>query len=415
MTKMDTIENIREDTVDGGDPRHDIDDTPAPASGALPAVAKAPPIVPATPTVDRPPLTDVKSPPSPRLRRLPTLRTALMAGGIFVVVIGSGIVWLSGGRYASTDDAYVQAAKLLVSTDVSGLVASVDVRNNQPVKSGQVLFRIDPRQFQIALDNARANLSQTALTIESMKDDYRRMLSDVAAQESQVSLDQVTFDRFSYLVTRDDVTRQNYDRTRFTLALDKSRLESLRQTAQVQLAKLAGNPDIQVTDHPLYRQAKAQVDEAQRQLDHTEVHAPFDGVVTQVDALQPGTYLVSQTAALTNTGAVALVSTDRMWIEAQMKETDLTYVKPGNHVDISVDTYPGRVWSGRVESISPASGSEFSILPAQNSSGNYVKVVQRIPVRIRIDRKPGDPDLRAGMSVYVSIDTGHRRSLRDLF
>jgi len=415
MTKMDTIENIREDIVDGGDPRRDIDDTPAPASGAFPAVAKAPPILPAIPSVDSPPLTEVKSPPNPRPRRLPTLRTALMAGGILAVVIGSGIVWLSGGRYASTDDAYVQAAKLLVSTDVSGLVASVDVRNNQPVKSGQLLFRIDPRQFQIALDNARANLSQTALTIESMKDDYRRMLSDVAAQESQVSLDQVTFDRFSYLVTRDDVTRQNYDRARFTLALDKSRLESLRQTAQVQLAKLAGNPDIQVTEHPLYRQAKAQVDEAQRQLDHTEVRAPFDGVVTQVDALQPGTYLVSQTAALTNTGAVALVSTDQMWVEAQMKETDLTYVRPGNHVDISVDTYPGRVWSGTVESISPASGSEFSILPAQNSSGNYVKVVQRIPVRIRIDRKPGDPDLRAGMSVYVSIDTGHHRSLRDLF
>jgi membrane fusion protein (multidrug efflux system) len=415
MTKMDTIENIREDTVGDGDSRHDIGDTPTPASVALPAVAKSPPIVPATPAVDSPPLSDVKSPSAPRPRRLPTLRTALMAGGILAVVIGSGTVWLSGGRYASTDDAYVQAAKLLVSTDVSGLVASVDVRNNQPVKSGQLLFRIDPRQFQIALDNARANLSQTALTIEAMKDDYRRMLSDVAAQESQVSLDQVTFDRFSYLVTRDDVTRQNYDRARFTLALDKSRLESLRQTAQVQLAKLAGNPDIQVTEHPLYQQAKAQVDEAQRQLDHTEVHAPFDGVVTQVDALQPGTYSVSQTAALTNTGAVALVSTDQMWVEAQMKETDLTYVRPGNHVDISVDTYPGRVWSGTVESISPASGSEFSILPAQNSSGNYVKVVQRIPVRIRIDRKLGDPDLRAGMSVYVSIDTGHRRSLRDLF
>ena len=142
---------------------------------------------------------------------------------------------------------------------------------------------------------------------------------------------------------------------------------------------------------------------------------PFDGIVTQVDALQPGTYLVSQTAALTNTGAVALVSTEQMWVEAQMKETDLTYVKPGDHVDISVDTYPGRVWAGTVESISPASGSEFSILPAQNSSGNYVKIVQRIPVRIRIDRKPEDPVLRAGMSVYVSIDTGHRRSLRDLF
>ena len=339
----------------------------------------------------------------------------LMVGGVAVVLIGAGVFWWRGGRYASTDDAYVKAAKLLVSTDVSGLVASVDVRNNQEVKAGQVLFRIDPLQFRIALDNAKANLGETALTIESMKDDYQRMLSDVAAQEAQVSLDQVTYDRFAYLVERDDASRQNYDRARYTLALDKSRLELLRQTAQVQLAKLAGKPDIAVTEHPLYQQAKAQVDEAQRQLDHTQVHAPFDGIVTQVDALQPGTYLVSQTAALTNTGAVALVSTEQMWVEAQMKETDLTYVKPGDHVDISVDTYPGRVWAGTVESISPASGSEFSILPAQNSSGNYVKIVQRVPVRIRVDRKPEDPVLRAGMSVYVSIDTGHRRSLRDLF
>ena len=130
--------------------------------------------------------------------------------------------------------------------------------------------------------------------------------------------------------------------------------------------------------------------------------------------MQPGTYLVSQTAALTGTGAIALVSTDRVWVTAQMKETDLTYVKPGDHVDITVDTYPGQVWSGHVESVSPASGSEFSVLPAQNSSGNWVKVVQRIPVRIAIDRKAGAPVLRSGMSVYVSIDTGHRRALRDL-
>ena len=192
-----------------------------------------------------------------------------MVGGVAVVLIGAGVFWWRGGRYASTDDAYVKAAKLLVSTDVSGLVASVDVRNNQQVKAGQVLFRIDPLQFRIALDNAKANLGETALTIELMKDDYQRMLSDVAAQEAQVSLDQVTYDRFAYLVERDDASRQNYDRARYTLALDKSRLELLRQTAQVQLAKLAGKPDIEVTAHPLYQQAKAQVDEAQRQLDHT--------------------------------------------------------------------------------------------------------------------------------------------------
>jgi membrane fusion protein (multidrug efflux system) len=187
----------------------------------------------------------------------------------------------------------------------------------------------------------------------------------------------------------------------------------LRQQAQVELAKLHGNPNIPVTEHPLYRQAKAQLDEAQRQLDHATVRAPFSGVVTQVDALQPGTYLVSQTAAMTQSGAIALVSDNQAWVTAQMKETDLTYVKPGNQVDITVDTYPGQVWSGTVDSVSPASSSEFSVLPAQNSSGNWVKVVQRVPVRIGITRKPGAAVLRSGMSVYVSIDTGHRRSLGD--
>ena len=147
---------------------------------------------------------------------------------------------------------------------------------------------------------------------------------------------------------------------------------------------------------------------------HAVVRAAFDGMVTQVDTLQRGTYLVSQTAALTNSGAVGLVSTEDVWVDASMKETDLTYVKPGDHVDVSVDTYPGQLWSGTVQSISPASGAEFSILPAQNASGNWVKVVQRIPVRISIDRKSGSLALRAGMSVTANIDTGHRRTLSEL-
>ena len=145
------------------------------------------------------------------------------------------------------------------------------------------------------------------------------------------------------------------------------------------------------------------------------VHRIFPLVSAQVAALQPGTFLVSQTAALTNTGAIGLVSTDEVWVEANMKETDLTYVRLGNHVDISVDTYPGRFWSGTVESIFPASGAEFSLLPAQNTSGNWVKVVQRITVKVKIDRLAGDPPLRAGMSVIVDIDTQRRRSLADFF
>jgi membrane fusion protein (multidrug efflux system) len=247
------------------------------------------------------------------------LRMLLMIGGVFVVAAAAGVIWLRGGRYVSTGDAYVQAAKLMVSTDVSGIVSSVDVHEGQLVKAGNVLFRIDPRQFQIALDNAKANLAQTALTIESMKQDYKRMLSDVAAQQSQVQLDQANNDRFATLVHSDVVSKANYDQARFTLAADKNKLESLRQQAAVQLARLAGNADIPEMQHPQYMQAKAQVDEAQRQLDHAVVRAPFDGTVTQVDTLQPGTYLVSQTAALTNSGAVGLVSTEDVWVDASVK------------------------------------------------------------------------------------------------
>jgi membrane fusion protein, multidrug efflux system len=349
------------------------------------------------------------------LGRKRTIRLVLMVGGILMVLVAALTFWVRGGRYVSADDAYVRAAKLMVSTDVSGIVTEVDVREGQAVKAGDVLFRIDPKQFQIALDNTKAQLQQTALSIEAMKQDYKRMQEDIQAQQAQVELEQANFDRYSVLVKSDSVSKANYDQAKFALAVGKRRLESLRQQAQVQLARLGGNPDIPVAEHPQYQQAKAHVDEAQRQLDHTVVRAPFSGIVTQVDSLQPGTYLVSQTAALTNTGAVGLVSTDNLWIDAHIKETDLTHVKLGDPVGIFVDTYPSRVWSGTVESISPASGAEFSILPAQNASGNWVKVVQRISVRIRVDRKPDDPVLRAGMSVTVDIDTGHRRSVSELF
>jgi membrane fusion protein (multidrug efflux system) len=381
----------------------------APNVKAPPSV-KMPPTVPAGPAADR----LARAAVVPIWRRRPSLRASLMIAGILAVLVGSAVFWLRGGRYASTDDAYVQAAQLLVTTDVSGLVSSVNVREGQAVNAGDLLFQLDLTAFQIALDNANANLHEVDLTIESMKADYQAMLSNVAAQEAQVQFDQVTFERNAALVVSNSVARETYDQARYTLQLDKAKLLSSQQQAQVQLAKLGGNPNIPVIDHPLYRQAKAVVDEADRQLNHASVHAPFSGIVTQVDALQPGTFLVSQTAALTGAGAIALVSTDRIWVVAQMKETDLTYAKPGNHVDVTVDTYPGQVWSGTVESISPASGSEFSVLPAQNSSGNWVKVVQRIPVRIAIARKPGAPVLRSGMSVDVSIDTGHRRSLAEL-
>ena len=343
------------------------------------------------------------------------LRRVLMIGGVAVVAIGSLAFWLLGDRYVGTDDSYVHAAQLPVSTDVSGLVQDVDVRQGQRVKAGQVLFRIDPKQFQIALENANANLSQTRLTLLSMQDDYRRMLKDIEAQESQVALDQVTFGRYATLLRLNSVARAQYDQAQFTLETAQSTLASLKDQAKVQLAKIGGNINIPVEKLPQYLQAKSEVDEAQRQLDHSTVRAPFDGIVTEVDSLQPGTLVVSALAAFTTTSAVGLVSTSNLWVEANMKETDLTHVHIGDPVDVTVDTYPGRAWKGEVSSISPTTGADFSVLPAENASGNWVKVTQRVTVKIKLDLKPGDPPLRAGMSTYVSIDTGHRRWFRLLY
>jgi membrane fusion protein (multidrug efflux system) len=337
------------------------------------------------------------------------LRRILMIGGVTIVVAVSAFFWLSGGRYVTTDDSYVHAAQLMVSTDVSGLVKEVNVHEGQRVKQGDVLFRIDPLQFQIALDNAKATLGNVRLTLISQRDTYARMQQDIAAQASQVALDQVTFNRYAALLKLNSIAQAQYDQAHFTLLTAQSTLASLRDQAETQLATLGGNINISVEQLPQYRAAASQVAEQQRQLDHTVVRAPFDGIVTAVDSLQPGTLVISALSAFSTTSAVALVSTKDVWVEANMKETDLTHVHIGDPVDVTIDTYPDRTWHATVDSISPATGADFSVLPAENASGNWVKVTQRVTVKIRLHLKPNDPPLRAGMSTYVTIDTGHRR------
>jgi membrane fusion protein (multidrug efflux system) len=300
----------------------------------------------------------------------------------------------------------VNAEKVGVSADVAGIVQEVNVADNQHVAAGQVLYRLDPRQFQIALDNANANLKQTALTIDAMKQDYQHMLSDAAAEESQVALDQTNYDRDAALLRSGTVSQAAFDQARYTLQTDKGKLESLRQQAQTQLARLGGDADIPTTQHPQYRQALANVEEAQRELEHSVVKAPFSGIVTNVPSIAPGKYLAASTTAF------YLVDTDHVWVDANPKETELTYVRPGQPAMVTVDTYPNAVWHGTVESISPAAAQEFSLLPAQNTSGNWVKVVQRVPLRVRVDTSdPSLPPLRAGISVEVDVDTAHARGL----
>jgi membrane fusion protein (multidrug efflux system) len=342
-----------------------------------------------------------------------------MVWGVGIVLVISVTLWLTGGRYVSTDDAYVHAQKLAVSTDVSGLVKEVDVKEGDRVRKGQVLFRLDPVPFQIAVANARAALSQTSLDVDSMRADYRRMLQQAAAQAALSRVNGVTAARLGALVRQNAISKTQYDQAVANYQNAQSTLSALQDAAKVQLAKLGNDPNAPAASMPSYLRAKAALAEAERQLDHATVRAPFDGVVSEVDSLQPGTLVISAMSAFSTTSAVGLVSDRNIWVDAAMKETDLTNVRNGAPIEATVDTYPDCTWTGHVDSVAAASDSAFSALPMENTSGNWVKVVQRIPTKIKLDPQPKgskcDRPLRAGMSTVITIDTGHRRWWRMLF
>ncbi len=344
-----------------------------------------------------------------RANRTRLLRPILMLGGSLVLAFGVLLFWLLGGQYVSTDDSYVEAAKVSLSTDVSGLVGKIYVHDNQHVQAGEELFSLAPSSFAIAVASARAQLAQAVLDINAARRGYAEALAQIAAQRALLQEDQTNLQRYAAVVGNGGVTRSTFDNARYAVQADQARLSQLEAAAGLQLAKLSGNADIPVEQTPEYQSALATLNNALLAQLHSIVHAPFPGYVTEVDQLQPGMFLSAGTAAF------GLVSDTHVWVTAQPKEDNLTWVRPGQPVSISVDTYPGQTWHGVVASLSPASGSEFSILPAQNSSGNWVKVVQRIPVRIHIVSGPQDLKLRDGMSTEISIDTHHHRHWSDLF
>jgi membrane fusion protein (multidrug efflux system) len=344
-----------------------------------------------------------------RVNRIRLLRPVLMIGGVLLVLIVSLIVWLSGGQYMSSDDTYVNASKVSLSTDVSGLVGKVYVTNNQHVVQGQELFSLDSAMFDIQVQSAQAQLAQAELNINAAKRGYAQSQAQIAAQRIAIESDQSNLAKYASVLRSGGVTQATYDNEKYQLQGDQAKLEELTDQSSVQLAKLAGDANIPVDQTPEYMNALATLNYAKREQADTIVRAPFSGYVTEVDQLQPGMFLPAGTAAF------GLVSDTDVWITSQPKESDLTWVRPGQSVTITVDTYPGFTWDGVVDSISPASGSEFSILPAQNSSGNWVKVVQRIPVRVKITSGPQDMPLRDGMSAEISVNTNHHRHLSDLF
>jgi membrane fusion protein (multidrug efflux system) len=320
-----------------------------------------------------------------------------------VALIVGGYFYVTGGAVMSTDNAYVQADMVGLSTDVAGIVTQVMVHDNQKVAKGDVLFKLDPQQFQLALDRAEAQIGNTRNDLVALQASYRNMQTQVDQAQKDLEFNNVNFQRQQQLLTNNFTPKATFDAARNTLQGSQQKLASLQQQLAGLAANLNGDPDAPIENHPRYKDAVAARDEAARQLAHTVVHASFDGIVTNVPSLQPGQYLAAAATAFN------IVSTDHVWVQASPKETELTYVQPGQKVSVEVDSYPGYEWTGTVDSISPASASSFSLLPAENTSGNWVKVVQRIPMRIRVENEPGKPPLRVGMSVELSVDTGHKR------
>jgi len=342
-----------------------------------------------------------------RLRRplRQRLRLPLMVAGPAVVLLAAGYWYLTSGRYVSTDDAYVQAARMAISTDVSGRVVEIAVRDNEQVKAGRVLFRLDPRPFRIAVEQAKAQLAAERLQIDAMKATYLQKQADAKAAEHTVAYQQREFERQKQLIASGTTSRQQFEQASQAYDTGRQQLVGKQHDAANALANLGGDPDIPVDQHPKVQHAQAALDRAELDLSYTVIRAPENGIVTKVEQLQVGNYV---TAALP---LFSLMSTDRIWVEANFKETELTHMRPGQTATVEVDTYPGAVLSATVESMSPGTGLTFSLLPAENATGNWVKVVQRLPVRIGIDHFDPNVPLHAGLSATVEVDTGRDRPL----
>jgi membrane fusion protein, multidrug efflux system len=323
-----------------------------------------------------------------------------------LVLIAGGYWYVTGGQVMSTDDAYVEADKVGISTDVSGIVKEIKVAENQRVEAGEVLFRLDDLPFVLALKRADAQADIVRNDLNALKANYRDLQAQIKQAQDDIDYYDREFRRQQDLVSKNIASQATFDTARRNLQNARQKLASLNAQLAAVAANLGGGPNIPVEQHPRYLDAVAQRDEAARQLNHSVVRAPFAGIVTNVPSLAPGKYLLASTTAF------YLVATADVWVTANPKETELTYVRPGQRVTVTVDTYPNAEWHGTVESISPAAAQEFSLLPAQNTSGNWVKVVQRIPMRVRVDTGDANmPPLRAGMSVETEVDTGHPRGL----
>jgi len=332
------------------------------------------------------------------------VRTILFTIGPIGLLAVGGYYYAAAGRYVTTENAFVKFDILEISADVSGRVVTVDVAENERVEEGQILFRIDPEPFAIELSSAEAEMAAVRNKIEALRAEYRRaqLELDEAGQSIRYLLRE--YERQKRLRAKGVASAAKFDEAEFNLVTARQREQAVHERANMILAEIGGNIESPVEDHPLFRQAMARRDRARLDLRDASVQAPSAGIVSNV-RMQTGEYVTAATPVF------SLIRATAPWIEANLKETQLTYVRTGLAATVVVSTYPDLVWQARVESISPATGAEYALLPPQNATGNWVKVVQRVPVRLLIERSPSHPPLRSGMTATVSIDTQRESGL----
>jgi membrane fusion protein (multidrug efflux system) len=344
-----------------------------------------------------------KQTPPPKGNILKEHRMFLIIGVPILFLITVAIIYITSGRYVSTDDAYVMGARTEISANVVGRVIEIAVKDNQEVRKNDILYKLDDRDYINAKKDAQAKLANARLQITSLKATYKQRQADMRSSKAKLNYLEREFKRQTALAGSGISSQTQLDEARQALVSAQQNFDALDQNAASILASLNEDSEINVDDHPTVQQAQAMLDQAELNLSYTVIKAPLDGILSKVENLQVGDYI---TAAKPVFG---LVSNKDIWIEGNFKETELTYMRPGQKATIKIDTYPGKVFHGTVISISPCTGSVLSILPPENATGNWVKVVQRLPVRVSIDDADPEQPLRMGLSVTVEVDTQHSR------
>jgi len=345
--------------------------------------------------------TAAAAPPPGRMQKW---RRPLLIAAPVVVAIGAILFYLNTGRYQTTDNAYVETPRVSISANVSGRVVEVAVHENQRVKKGDMLFRLDPAPFRTAVQEAQAALASARLSVTGIKANYAEGESELRAARERLNYAHKEAARQKALLAEGISSQAQYDAAALAEITARQQIQTIGQRNASVLASLAGRADVPPDQHPTVMRAAAALDRAQLNLGYTVIRAPQDGIVTKVEQLQVGDYVNAAAPVFSLSG-------NRIWIEANFKENQLTHMRPGQSATVTIDAYPDLELKAHVASFSPGTGSSFSLLPAENATGNWVKVVQRLPVRLSLDKVPEGALLHAGLSADVSVDTRHRRHL----